>query len=152
MAVHYDIQLKLLKILQAASFKGLPPENIKVGILPKVGENLDNLPCIIIAPYGKTSWEPASFENSNNFTYYVEATIVVENRGDYRSKQQQYADWGDLVGGLISPTNFDGLECPSVWSIDLVNSPNFDRSKLNQQYVYLSSVGKYTSQEPRRPN
>jgi hypothetical protein len=150
-SVHYDIQTALLNILQGATFPGLPSSSIKVRMLPKVGENLDTLPCILISPYGNIDWFPLSFEGDVNRTYYVEVSLVAANNFDFASNQEQYEGWLEQAGRLVTPPNLDATtpSLPNVWRIEMVSNPTFDRGRLNQTYAYQSVLVKFDSQEPR---
>jgi len=148
-SVHYDILLALQQRLvqsNANLLRGINRSNIKVRSLPKIGDR-DALPCILIAPYGKTRWEPVDFEGNLNRTYFVEVAVVAANNDDFATKQSLYQQWADDAEMLVSPEVLAAV--PSVWRIEVLESPVFDRSKLSKLYAYQSIVLKFDSQEPR---
>lgn len=150
-SVHYDIQTAIAGLLADSPPDGLLPQNIRVRELPKVGEVLDALPCLIIAPDRNIAWEPIGFEGAINRTYGVWLAVIAANNDDYATNQEKYQGWLEAAARTACPVNLQDTtpDVPSVWRIVVDTSATFDTAKLSELYAYQTVLLRFDSQETR---
>lgn len=151
-AIETLIDLALQKLLAAVSVSGLASDATVIRMLPKIGETIDKLPGQIISPYGDAQAEPASFEADVFATYDREITLVDAIDGDFATQMALYQTWKAAVMFVLRfmPDGEirDGLDgCPSVWQIEILKAPTFDRNKLASNYAYFGIVVRIHSSE-----
>ena len=143
-SIEYAILQSLLQIGQAA----VPEATHNIRELPKVTDTIDfPLPCVIYTPQRATTSDPASFEGDALRTYFEEVVIVDGREGDASFNMQQALAWKESIRIAIEKVDLgdgDGLQfrvtlpdVPQVWSVEVAEAGNFDRSKLNSNYAYL---------------
>ncbi len=150
-SVSYQIQQAVQTILRAANLSGIDSAAIKIREMPKAGETLDPLPCVIISPYGKRSDKPADFEGHRDRTYKIEIALIDGTEGDYATDQELYQGWQeDAADAIVMDGDFSRntlTAVPSVWEINVEDIAEFDRSSLAVNYAYQSIVIRFESQE-----
>lgn len=138
-------------ILRAADLDGIEQQNIKVREMPKAGEELDVLPCVLISPYGDIDPDALDMEGGAERAYTVEICLVDASNGDLASDRKKRQRWHSQTLNAIEKDGDDWRltlpSVPSVWSIQAVKAPTFDRSKLPEGYAYFSVVVKFLSSE-----
>jgi hypothetical protein len=151
-SIGYAIQEALRKLMVAANLPGIAEADIAVRAMPKVGESIDRLPCLRIAPYGDDDSVPLSFEGCVDRIYSIEITLIDAIEADLQSGQNQYQGWKEKALKKIEKDN-DGFlrdqldDVPSVWDLDIIAAPNFDRSKLAANYAYQGILVEVHSRE-----
>lgn len=153
--IEYAVLGDLKTIGQAAvSTSDVAAASHKIRELPKVGEVLDTLPCIIYCPHTALRSSAMGFESGSVLREYVEEVVVVFGReGDFASDQQQAMKVHEqLMRAFEVDPNTSTFRTtlpnvPTVWSVEIESAPNFDRSKLNDNYAYLSVVVRLKSAE-----
>lgn len=139
-------------ILVNANLAGIDAANIKVRELPKVGEVLDTVPCVLIAAYDDLGTVPLDMEGNANRTHRVEICIVDGSEGDYATDRKKRLKWQKQALNAIE-FKADGSwrltlpNVPSVWSISPVKVKTIDRAKFADNYAYFSTVVEFLSQE-----
>ncbi len=143
-----------LAVLQGITFAtsgtlSLPSANVKRRMLPHVDESLNDgeLPCVILAAGGPESEEIISFEGHKSVVYAVEVAVVAAANRDYATNEAVYEKWREQIKRAFGRAKIDGA--PSVYDVRINPGPLFDRSLLNQQYVYGSITLRISSCEPR---
>lgn len=146
------ILLDVQTLVRAISLTGIDSDDIKIREMPKAGEVLDNLPCVIINSLGDLETESLDMEGNASRTHGVEICLIDAHEGDYATDRKKRAKWRSEVLNKIE-FNTDGswrlglANVPSVWSIQIVQTPTLDRSKLPEGYAYYSVVVNFLSQE-----
>lgn len=151
-SVWFGILDGLRTLVRAASLADIPEERVKVRMLPKVGEVLDPLPCVLLVPQGSAKSAPLDFEGNAGREYRVEICLVDGIEGDFATNQEKYQTWLEQVVNKVEKQD-DGMwrcdlaDVPSVWGIEIDQAPTFDRSKLDENYSYQSVVVTVKSHE-----
>lgn len=150
-SIHYDIREAVVWLLQQQTFTGLSSSNIKNRSMPKKGETLDSLPCMLVVPYGGIDWSPLSFEGTVNRGYMVEVCVVAASNLDFSTAQEQHGGWLEKAVRAVTPETLQNSTPPveSVWRVEVLANPTFDRGKLAVMYSYQSIVLRFDSQEGR---
>lgn len=135
-AIDSDLQ----SILQGVIFSGMDSDDVgKIRELPKVGETLDVLPCLLIVPKANKS-DPLGTEGSAGRVYVREIWIIDGHEGDFATDKPKRELWLEQAVNAIerSGTNFRTTlpSVSSVWDIQIGQIPTLDRAKLNQNYAY----------------
>ena len=146
-SVFNDILNACQTTLQAVTFTGLSPDNIRIRMLPKVGETLDVVPCILIAPGDVERKSVQGFENKVNKVYPVEVAIVAAVNRDFSTKLPILLEWRQQSDRALAGPLLTGA--PTVWDTRMDYKVLFDRSLLAKQYGYLSFTVRFTSCENR---
>lgn len=151
-SIHYDIRAATAKLIQnqIGSLPGLTANSIKVRMMPKVGEVVDPLPCVIVAPVERIPWEPMGFEGSINVPYGVEFAIVAASNQDYLANQETYEGWLEAIRGIVLGDFiflFTNAGVPSIWNAMIDSSVTFNRAGLARNYAYQSIYAVYSSKE-----
>jgi len=133
------------------SFGGLNDTDVKVRDLPKVGEVLDQLPCVLVALQDMDS-EPLDMEGGANRRTRVEVCLVDAHDGDFANDVASRLAWRKRVVNVLEFTGGGEWRLtlpsvPSVWSVRPARIAGMDRSKLNDGYAYFSIVFEVWSQE-----
>lgn len=144
-AIATAIDNDLKDILQAVTFTGIDTANVgKIRELPKVGESLDTVPCILIAPFGKNRSDPLGTEGPSGRIYAREICLIDGHEGDYATDKPARELWMQQAINAIEKNGSDHRvslpSASSVWSVEIDEAPTFDRSKLNQNYAYFGVV------------
>lgn len=138
------IDQDLKDILQALSFSGIDSANVKIRELPKVGEVIDVVPCVVIGPYGKDKSEPMGTEGSSGRVHAREVCLIDGHEGDFASDKPKRELWlQQAMNGIEKVGDEFRTSLPSVpkaWSVEIDGAATFDRAKLNQNYAYQSIV------------
>lgn len=139
-------------ILQGVDFEDIDDERIKIRELPKVGETLDPVPAILIAPFGDLRSEPEDMEGNATRIHTVQIVLVDAHEGDYATDRAKRQKWHKQVVNAIEK-QVDGSwrlglsNVPSVWDIRFLRAPTFDRGKLAEGYAYLGVLVEFYSDE-----
>ncbi len=132
--------------------------------LPVVGEDIDVLvkqedetwlhkPVIIYTPHGPVESSPMSFEGDADRIYTEEICCVFGREGNFESHMQEAQTVHEQILRIMEKDPLTGQfrtslpNVTSMRSIEIVTAPNFDRSKLNNNYAYLSVVVRLRSVE-----
>lgn len=149
-AIWEAMQKDTQTILRAASLTGISPENITVAMLPKADQTVDVLPKIAIAPHGKMTSEAMNMNGGKMRRREVEICLI-DGIEDMATGQNQYHGWQDAAANAIEMDGSDFRtelpNVPSLFNIEIVEAPTFDRSKLSQLYSYQSILVRFTTQE-----
>lgn len=150
-SIGYKI-LEDLRAIGAAAVPQVTGADHKIRELPKIGESLDYVPSVLYTPYSAVQSEAAAMDASSSRTYLVEACIVAGREGDFGSNQRDTQTWHEQLLRGIERTSDEDFRtelpsCPTVWSVEIESAPVFDRSKLNENYAYLSVVVRVRSME-----
>lgn len=154
LAIREAIQQAIQKLLAAVTFDGIPAANIRLGELPQGDTPVSPTPCVMIAPFGSTKTESVS-GGAVNRIYPVEIALIDATQGIEATpgERPQYEAWHELTMNTIRVVASTGdardklTDVPSVWRIEIVDSPTFDREKLNKLYAYQSVVVEIHSNE-----
>lgn len=149
-AIWESMQKDTQTILRAASLTGISSENITVAMLPKADQTVDVLPKIAIAPHGKMTSEAMNMSGGKMRRREVEVCLI-DGIEDMATGQNQYHGWQDAAANAIEMNGSDFRtelpNVPSLFNIEIVEAPTFDRSKLSQLYSYQSILVRFTTQE-----
>ena len=150
-SVGYSILQDLRQIGQAA-VTAIPSEDHKIRELPKVGEDLDRVPCVLYTPNGPVQSDAMAFDAASLRIYTIEVSIVAGREGDFGSLQKDTQAWHESLLRAIERTSDTDFRTslpntPTVWSVEIESAPEFDRTKLNDNYAYLSIVVRLRSSE-----
>lgn len=149
-AVEYSILQDLVTIGQGAG-TGVALDKHVIRELPKVSENIDLLPCVIYTPHGPVQSDAMAFEGCSGRVYTEEVCLIDYRDGDAATDQQKTQTWHEQLLRAIEINNGQFRttlpNTPTVWSVEIETAPNFDRSKLNENYAYLSVVVRLRSAE-----
>ena len=142
-------QTDLQAIVIAAQLQGIADANVKVRVMPKVGETLDVTPCVMICPAGSlrpNKTTPFGFEGAVTNDYFEEIIIVKGFSGNYATNgdnaQVQY--WHEQVVKAVQFQTGTGdfrttlPSAPTVYYLNVDSAPSFDRDLLNTgKYIYM---------------
>ncbi len=137
-SVWYDILTRIQSLIQGLDLSGLSDANVKVRKLPKVGESIDTLPCVLVSPGDSPEdVERLSFEDDSGVSVRYPADIVIVAAGnrDFSSNLDLYAGWRQSIRRLFQDDALDGVD--RVFRVDIEPKPLYDRGLLNQNYDYL---------------
>lgn len=156
-SIHYDLRVAAANLIIAQCpnnplLTGLTANNIKIRMMPKVGEVVDTLPCVIVAPVQQIGWSPLGFEGSVDRTYGVEFAVVAASNQNYLANQELYEGWIEeisriVLADFVTLFLFTNPAVPSIWNAMIDRSVTFDRGSLNINYAYQSVYASYHSQE-----
>lgn len=144
--------LQDLRTIGVASLPQVDPRDHKIRELPKIGESLDYVPSVLYTPHGPTQSDAAAFDGTSGRIYSFEVCIVAGREGDFGSDQKSTQTLHEqLIRGIERTSDEDFRtelpNCPTVWSVEIDSAPTFDRSKLNDNYAYLSVLVRVRSME-----
>lgn len=147
-AILQDVQT----ILIAAQLAGIPVADFKIRELPKVGDTLDLVPCVLICSCDDLGSEPLDMEGNANRAHRVQICLVDGHEGDFATDRKKRQKWRKQALNAIE-FEADGSwrlslpNVPSVWSIKPVKVKELDRAKLAQNYAFFPMVVEFQSQE-----
>jgi hypothetical protein len=143
-SVETAIQNDLAAILKALHLADMAAANVgRIREAPKVGERIDQLPCVLICPRGQKPPEGLSFEGAIGIGY-VEEVIVIDGReGDLATDQPKTQLWKEQCVSAVaksSPTSWRTTlpNVPTVYDLRVGDIEGYDRTKLDDNYAYLS--------------
>ena len=152
-SVEYAILQDLVLLGQAAGLTGVSNSNHLIRELPKIGETVNTLPSVFYCPHASIQSDPMSFEGDAG-RIYTEGVYLVDGReGDNATYQSQAQTWHEQLLRYIEKDPATGqfrttlANVASVWSIEIVEAGEFDKSKLESNYACLPIVVRVRSVE-----
>lgn len=144
-SIHYDCLLGIQTIVAALPLTlggvALASSSIIIRALPKVGEKVDVLPMIAIAPGNKESIVTAT-SGKDDYYYPCNIVIIANASGNYNAIMEDLLSWRGLVLDKFNNTNTLALSAAFttagivVYDIDILLEAIIDAEKLNSQYWY----------------
>ena len=141
----YAIREDLKTLMTSASLSGISASNIKIRMLPKIGETLDAVPSVLICETGEIKSRAIDMEGHFNREYLNQIVIVDALEGDFATDEDAYKEWQSRAMNKIDKDQNGQARnsLPSVsgcWSVEIVGAATFDRSKLSEHYAYQGIV------------
>lgn len=151
-SIETGIQTALQAIIQGIGLAGIPNTQVRVRETPKVNEVLDKVPCVLICPRGPNKSSGAGFEGPVQRAYIDEVIVIDGREGDNSTDTPTTQLWHEqcvnAVERLASGQYRTGLAgVPTVFDIRVGDIPTFDRTKLSENYAYLSFFVTVSSSE-----
>jgi len=140
-----DILDAVVTKVKSISLAGISSANIKARMLPKIHEELDAVPCVIVSTLRAEAWEPIDMEGTDDIVYFVNVTIVAANNFDFVSESGVYFTWRERIRKALEGHTLAGA--PTVWQIDYAPDAVFDPAEFNNMYAYQPMVFEVHSAE-----
>lgn len=116
--------------------------------LPKVGENLDTVPCVIVCPSeAPEKVVQADAEGGKFVTYGSDLVLVAANNQDQSKNLDTQLSWREQVEYLAEPQTLPPV--PGVWMVQVTPGTPIDRAKVSQNYDYSPIGLQVTTREKR---
>jgi hypothetical protein len=144
-AIETLIQNDFATILKAIGLSGMDAANVgKIREQPKVDEVIDGLPTVLICQRGAPPPDGLSFEGTVGRVYVEEVIIIGPREGDAITDQDATLFWYQQCLAAIQNVTDGSWRstlpiATTVYDIRVSTSlPGFERSKLSDNYAYLS--------------
>ncbi len=156
MAVLFDCLIELQKQVQGLNLPGIPPGNVVLCQVPAVEiarMNSQNLPAIVIAPYGSETIMSGGNQR-DDVTYPVLVAIVASTRiEDENVNQKQLADFEQRLGwreAIRRAFSNQRLTQELIYKIEIQSLPIVDAGAFQQRNLFVSGfVLRLTNRETR---
>src|SRR4051812_42326678 len=99
--ISYAVKQAVQTILRSRTITGIDPQRILIRKRPKIAEQLDKTPCVIIAPYQDSMMVPIDFEGGADNSIPVEVALAATNNYDFSSMQETQEGWSEIVVNAI---------------------------------------------------
>lgn len=116
--------------------------------LPKIGEDLDAVPCVLICPSEKPEVvEDAAGEGYVYVSYGVEIILVAAGNQDFAANLDFYLSARQQIRQLLQGVFLAGV--PSAFNLEMVPETPIDRGAVSANYDYSALSVRVHSSEPR---
>jgi len=147
--VHNAILTAVRNEVAALALAGLAAANVKVRKLPTVREEIDTLPCVLVAPAEEPERvEPLSFDPPAlwRVVYAVDVVIVAADNADFSTNLDTYLRWREQVRRALATPRLAGV--PQVFDVDVETLAPLDRGRLPELYAFSGLSFRFHVAEP----